>query len=272
MILGAINWEFAPEIISITDSYGIRWYGVLFALGYLLSYFILSKIFTKEGLSLVILDKITLASIIGGVVGARLGHSIFYEPARYLSDPLSVLYIWEGGLASHGGAIGILIAFWIVSVRNSIPFSTLLSRAMLVVPLAAVFIRLGNLANSEIYGIPTNMPWGFVFPNSINVVYGLESLEPRHPTQIYEAIAYLITFIILQKYAWKTVKSDKQLSNRFISGVFLIGIFFTRFCIEFVKEPQVLFEKDMLLNMGQLLSIPFWLFGLILLVKHYTKK
>ncbi|MDA3883512.1 MAG: prolipoprotein diacylglyceryl transferase [Bacteroidales bacterium] len=272
MIFGAITWEVAPEIISITESYGIRWYGVLFALGYLLAYLILTKLFTKEGLSLVILDKITLASIIGGVLGARFGHCVFYEPARYLADPLSILYIWEGGLASHGGAIGILIAFWIVSARNSISFSTLLSRAMLVVPLAAVFIRLGNLTNSEIYGIPTDLPWGFLFPNSINVVYSLESLEPRHPTQLYEALAYFITFIILQKYAWKTVKLGNQLSNRFISGVFLIGIFFTRFCIEFLKEPQVFFEKDMLLNMGQLLSIPFWLFGLILLLQYYKKK
>ncbi|MFO7869552.1 MAG: prolipoprotein diacylglyceryl transferase [Bacteroidales bacterium] len=267
MMLGAITWNVAPEILSITESYGIRWYGVLFAVGYLVAYWVLNALFKKEGLSVVLLDKLTLASIIGGVVGARLGHCIFYEPLRYLEEPLSVLYIWQGGLASHGGAIGILIAFWIVSKRNNISVGTSISRAMLVVPIAAFFIRLGNLTNSEIYGVPSDAPWAFVFPNSMNVVYGIEKAVPRHPTQLYEAIAYLITFIILQRYVWRTLRFHKKLSNSYISAIFLIGIFMSRFCIEFFKEPQVVFEQTMILNMGQLLSIPFFLYGIWLLVK-----
>ncbi len=266
MMLNFIIWTVQPEAIVFTESYAVRWYGILFAIGYLLSYFLLQKIFLKEKLPLSLLEKATLASIIGGIVGARLGHCLFYEPTRYLHDPLSILYIWEGGLASHGGAIGILLAFLVVVRKSKYSYATVMARAMLVVPLAAFFIRMGNLMNSEIYGVPTNVPWGFVFAN-------MGETLPKHPTQIYEGLAYLLTFGILQYYAWKQLRAQKKLSNSFIMGVFLIGIFFTRFLIEFIKEPQVLFESTMLLNMGQLLSIPFFLCGFFLLWKAiYEKK
>jgi len=261
MILFSVIWNVPPEFFVVTDSYAVRWYGVLFALGYLLSYYILQRIFVKENLPLPLLEKATLASIIGGVLGARLGHCIFYEPLRYLQDPLSILYVWEGGLASHGGAIGIVLAFLIVVRKSEISYATIMARAMLVVPLAGFFIRMGNLMNSEIYGVQTNAPWGFVFS------YVGETV-PKHPTQIYEALAYLLTFIVLQYYAWKQLRTLKKLSNHFIIGIFLIGIFFTRFLIEFIKEPQVLFETTMLLNMGQLLSIPFFVYGFWVLWKE----
>lgn len=260
MMLHAIIWDVSPTIISVTDSYAIRWYGVLFAVGYLLAYFTLQQIFIKEQKPLPLLEKATLATIIGGILGARLGHCFFYEPARYLADPLSVLYIWEGGLASHGGAIGILIAFYFVSKYNAISYATLLARAMLVVPLTAVLIRIGNLLNSEIYGIATDASWGFVF------IRAGESAA-KHPTQIYEAIAYLLCFVVLQVYAWRQIRAHKTISDSIVIGIFLLGIFFSRFLIEFLKEPQVLFEHTMFFNMGQLLSVPFIIAGIVFLFR-----
>jgi len=263
----SIYWDVTPEALRITDSYAIHWYGILFALGYLFSYYVLMRIFKKEGLKLELLEKITMAAIIGGVVGARLGHCIFYEPGRYLAEPYKILFIWEGGLASHGGAIGVLLAFWYVSVKQKVSFITILSRALLVVPLAGAFIRLGNLMNSEIFGIPTDLPWGFIYPHSSEVLYGYQDAVACHPTQLYEALAYLLTFAVLQIYASRVFKAGKKLSNYFIIGVFMIGVFLARFLIEFIKNPQVDFENDMTLVMGQWLSIPFILFGLFAFYK-----
>ncbi len=255
-------------MIHFTESYSVRYYGVFFALGYVLSYYVLMYIFNKENLPISTLEKMTLAALIGGVLGSRLGHCFFYEPSVYLQNPLKILFIWEGGLSSHGGSFGILIGFWVVLKKVELNYLQILSRSMLVVPLAAVFIRLGNLMNSEIYGIPTDLPWGFVFAKSSAVLNGMEDAVPRHPTQLYEALAYLTTFIALQVYAIKTLNKGKKLSDFFIIGIFFIGIFFSRFLIEFVKTPQVSFENNMTLDMGQWLSIPFIIAGIVSLVAY----
>jgi prolipoprotein diacylglyceryl transferase len=262
MLLNQISWDVSPVIFSL-GSLHIRWYGLFFALSFYLGYVILEKqVFKREGLPVGLLDRLATYVVIGTVVGARLGHVLFYEPASYLRDPISILKIWEGGLASHGAAIGILLALWIFKRKSGKSYLWTLDRLVIVVALGGFFIRMGNLMNSEIYGHYTSLPWGFVFLRD-------GETEPRHPTQIYEALSYLILFFILLKYY---ISNYKKLKEGFIFGVFLIVLFGVRFLIEFVKEPQVAFEQTMALNMGQWLSIPFILAGAGLLWRTSRKK
>ncbi|HOP12373.1 prolipoprotein diacylglyceryl transferase [Lentimicrobium sp.] len=262
MLLNQISWDVSPVIFSL-GSLHIRWYGLFFALSFYLGYVILEKqVFKREGLPVGLLDRLATYVVIGTVVGARLGHVLFYEPASYLRDPISILKIWEGGLASHGAAIGILLALWIFKRKSGKSYLWTLDRLVIVVALGGFFIRMGNLMNSEIYGHYTSLPWGFVFLRD-------GETEPRHPTQIYEALSYLILFFILLKYY---ISNYKKLKEGFIFGVFLIVLFGVRFLIEFVKEPQVAFEQTMTLNMGQWLSIPFILAGAGLLWRTSRKK
>ncbi|WP_367327592.1 prolipoprotein diacylglyceryl transferase [Lentimicrobium sp.] len=262
MLLNQISWDVSPVIFSL-GSLHIRWYGLFFALSFYLGYVILEKqVFKREGLPVGLLDRLATYVVIGTVVGARLGHVLFYEPASYLRDPISILKIWEGGLASHGAAIGILLALWIFKRKSGKSYLWTLDRLVIVVALGGFFIRMGNLMNSEIYGHYTSLPWGFVFLRD-------GETEPRHPTQIYEALSYLILFFVLLKYY---ISNYKKLKEGFIFGVFLIVLFGVRFLIEFVKEPQVAFEQTMALNMGQWLSIPFILAGAGLLWRTSRKK
>jgi prolipoprotein diacylglyceryl transferase len=257
MILSSIVWNINPEILPL-GKLAIRWYGILFAAGFVFGYFIIGKMFKAEKLPAKMLDTITTYMVIGTVVGARLGHCFFYEPAYYLSNPWKILMVWEGGLASHGAAIGILLSLWIFSRKVKKPYLWTLDRIVIVVALAGFFIRMGNLMNSEIYGGETSLPWGFIF------VRAGETL-PKHPTQIYEALSYLAIFGIL--YAIYLKVGPKKLKTGMIFSLFLILLFSVRFLIEFIKEPQVAFEESMALNMGQLLSIPFVLVGIVLLFK-----
>ncbi len=256
MILESIIWDVNPDIFSL-GPLTVRWYGLLFASGFVFGYIILTNVFKQEKVPQNLLDTLTTYMVVGTVVGARLGHCLFYEPAYYLSNPLKILKIWEGGLASHGAAVGILIAIWLFSRKYKKPYLWSTDRVALVVALAGFFIRMGNLMNSEIYGVETSMPWGFVF-----VRWG-ETL-PKHPTQIYEALSYLLIFILLisiYRKKWPNIKDG------YFSGLFLITIFSVRFFIEFIKESQVSFEESMTLNMGQILSIPLVLLGVYLLFR-----
>jgi len=261
MIQGYINWNVDPEIVGFWGL-SIRYYGVLFAASFFFGYLIMQKIFKKEGLSIELLDKLTVYMAIGTVIGARLGHCLFYQPDYYLSNPWEILKIWHGGLASHGAAIGILIALYYFSKKNKKPYLWILDRIVIVVALAGFFIRMGNLMNSEIYGIETSLPWGFVFVRDGQTV-------PKHPTQIYEALSYLIIFIVLYLIY---NKKGTQLKQGLIFGLFLISLFTVRFFIEFIKEVQVDFEAGMALNMGQWLSIPFVLIGVFLLFRSFKQK
>lgn len=261
MELAIITWDVNPEIFRI-GSFAPRWYGVLFASGFLFGYFIFKRIFKNEGLKEEVLDRLTIYVAIGTIVGARLGHCLFYEPGYYLSNPLEILKVWKGGLASHGAAVGILLALWLFVRKENKPYMWILDRIVIVVALAGALIRLGNLMNSEIYGIETSLPWGFVFLRNGETV-------PKHPTQIYEALAYFITFIILHRIYWRK-------KGEFIRGLpfslFLILVFVFRFFIEYVKEDQVAFESGMMLNMGQWLSLPFILAGLVMLYFSLRRK
>ena len=267
MNLNYIVWNPTPEIFEITIS-GIgtiapRWYGLLFALGFVFGYIVMLKIFKKERIAVRVLDQLATYMILATIIGARLGHVLFYEPREYFNDPIQILQVWKGGLASHGAGIAIIIALLIFSRVNRKPFIWIFDRIAIVIALAGFFIRSGNLMNSEIYGVATSLPWGFKF---VNVD---PSLIAKHPTQIYEALAYLLIFVFL----WAVyLKRDGKPRPGFLFAMFMILVFSFRFFIEFLKEPQVAFESSMSLNMGQLLSIPFVLLGVITLLIIYGKK
>jgi len=252
MNLLVIPWDVNPEIFRI-GSFAVRWYGLLFASSFLFGYILMKKIFNNEGLGDTVLDRLTIYMAIGVIVGARLGHCLFYEPGFYLSHPLEILMIWHGGLASHGAAVGILVVLWLFVKKEKKDYAWILDRIAIVVALSGFFIRMGNLMNSEIYGVETTVPWGFVFLRN-------GETAPKHPTQIYEGLSYLMIFFLLMWIYWK--KRGEHIQGTLIS-LAMILIFIARFFIEFLKEDQVGFEATMKLNMGQWLSIPFILAGII---------
>lgn len=259
-MLNFIIWDMNPEIFSI-GSLSIRYYGVLFASSFVIGYLIMKKIFLREGLTVELLDKLSTYSFVGTVVGARLGHVIFYEPGRYIDNPIEIIQIWKGGLASHGAGIGIAIALYLVSKKLNKSFLWTADRIAMIVALSGFFIRMGNLMNSEIYGVATNMPWGFIFAYNHEIV-------PKHPTQIYEGGIALLLFAFLFYSYYKTKIYSKP---GLALGIFLVTIFTDRFFIEFIKQVQSPFEKNMILDMGQILSIPAILIGVFLIFRAYKK-
>ncbi|UKJ05887.1 prolipoprotein diacylglyceryl transferase [Solitalea lacus] len=259
-MLNFITWDVSREIFSIGPIV-LRWYGLLFASGFAIGYFIMQKIFRKEGIKDEVLDRLTMYMVVSTVLGARLGHCLFYEPEYYLKHPLKILMIWEGGLASHGAAIGILLGLYFFSKNVSKrPYLWILDRIVIVVALGGACIRLGNLFNSEIYGKVTDVPWAFRF-----VMADGPNAAPRHPTQIYEALFCIALFLFL---LWYYNKYVTQLKTGIIFSYFLIFLFAFRFFIEYLKAEQVEFEKGMSLNMGQWLSVPFVIVGILLLIKQ----
>jgi prolipoprotein diacylglyceryl transferase len=254
MVLTSITWSAQPEIFQV-GNFAIRWYGVLFALGFALGYFIMLRFFKKEKIPVKLLDQLTTYMVVATVIGARLGHCLFYEPAYYLSRPLEIFKIWEGGLASHGAALAILLAVYLFARKNKLSYWWAIDRIAVVTALAGFFIRIGNLMNSEIYGRPTSLPWGFIFENASDPD---QRLQARHPSQIYEGLAYLMIFFFL---LWIYYRKNGKPREGLLISLFLLLVFIVRFFIEFLKEPQVDFESAMTLNLGQLLSIPFVLAG-----------
>ena len=259
----SIHWNVNPEFFSV-GPISIRWYGLMFALGFLAGYQIMLKMFKYEASNIEWLDKLFIYTIVATIVGARLGHVFFYGWSYYSQHLIEIVlpiakgefgykFVGYQGLASHGGAIGIVIAIYLYSKKVT-KRSMLWTLDRLIIPTALVgaMIRTGNLMNSEIYGVATNLPWGFIFERNHETV-------AKHPTQIYEAFGYLLVFV---STLWIFYKS-KGLKDRpgFIIGFGFVGIFLTRFLVEFIKENQEAFEAGMVLNMGQLLSIPFILAG-----------
>jgi phosphatidylglycerol---prolipoprotein diacylglyceryl transferase len=256
-----ITWDVSPELIRI-GNFSIRWYGMLFALGFLIGYFFFQHVFKKENVPLHLIDKLALYIIIGAVAGARLGHCLFYQPDYYLANPIEILMIWRGGLASHGGALGIIISLGLFLKKyKSLSFLWLLDRIAVPTALAGCFIRIGNLFNSEILGAPSNAPWAFIFVQRPDI-----DPVPRHPAQLYEAGAYLLIFILLYLLYRKL---GAQTKHGLLIGLFFILVFSARFIIEFFKEIQVPFEEGLTLNMGQLLSIPFVLTGIAMVIYSF---
>ena len=278
MILDFITWNVDPVALTL-GPLSVRWYGLLWALGIWLAYWIQIKLYKHEHLPDDWTDKLFMYMVIGVIVGARLGHCLFYEwhllpePVKflgitfkygnpYLAKPWQLLYIWQGGLASHGGAIGLLTAGYFLNKQFKKGFIWIFDRLVIGVCVCGACIRLGNLMNSEIYGDYTTMPWGFIFARN-------GETQPCHPTQIYEMLYCLITFIVIWWMYWK---KEAYKRTGLIFGVFLLGIFGTRFLLEFIKFNQEAFEENMLLNMGQILSLPFILWGIYLVVHALRKQ
>ena len=250
----SIVWDFDPVLFRI-GSFDIRYYGLMWAIAILMAAKFFDNFIKREGLNPEISESIFLYGTIGTILGARLGHCLFYDPSYYLAQPWTILTEFrDGGMASHGAAIGILLGLWLFSRKNRLPYIWSLDRIMIGVAIGGAAVRLGNLFNSEIFGVATDLPWGFEFVRSAKWV---REFAPAavHPTQLYEALCYLVTFVIL---VWMYYGRD--LGRRrpgMLFGVGLIGIFVTRFFIEFIKTEQEAFEKGMTLDMGQWLSIPF---------------
>lgn len=255
-----LNWNADPIFFNPGFGPGIRWYGLCFALAFLLGYQILSWMFKKEKIDEAKADVLLWGVVLGTLIGARVGHCLFYEPDIYLADPLRILAFWEGGLASHGGTLGIMITIFFLVKRLNLPsYLWILDRLAVPVALGAMLIRIGNFFNSEILGRPTSGDWGIVFQRYDAV--------PRHPAMLYESFVYLLTFLLLLTlYKRESVRKRQGI----LIGTMMICIFGARILIEFLKENQEAFEEGMILNMGQLLSIPFVVFGVFLIARQFT--
>ncbi|TVQ78414.1 MAG: prolipoprotein diacylglyceryl transferase [Bradymonadales bacterium] len=255
-----IRWNVSPEIFEL-GPLAPRWYGVLFALAFVAGYLVVKRCFVLENKNLKALDPLLIRIIVGTVVGARLGHCLFYEPGFYLANPLEILFVWKGGLASHGAAIGVFIAIFLFARKyKQFSFSWVLDRICLAIPLGGALIRVGNFFNSEIIGKPTHLFWGVVFERIDSVA--------RHPSQIYEALSYLAIFL----FTWSLYRKKIPVQNGFFFGLALALIFSARFLIEFSKEAQVGFEEAWALNMGQWLSLPFIAIGLFLVFRLWGSR
>lgn len=266
-----ITWPIKPEIAEL---FGItfRWYGILFALGLFFGGWLVYNLFKKSGYTQNQYESLLIYLFVGIFLGARLTHCLFYEPTYYLANPLEILlpikivsgsFVFTGfqGLASHGGGAGLAIALWLYCRRYKMSFWPLADFLSIATPLAGGFIRLGNLANSEIVGAQTDVPWAFIFP--------LFDSTPRHPAQLYEALFYFALFgVMFLLYK----KSSKILPEGFFLALVVLAIGLFRFCIEFIKEVQVPFEQSMTLNMGQWLSIPLIIIGVILMIYVFHKQ
>ena len=265
-MLNFITWDFDP--VALAWPLQIRWYSLMFAIGFWLGMLIVGRMLKREGAPERWLGVLLIWVAAGTIVGARLGHVFFYEWEYYSQHPIEILYTWHGGLASHGGAIGVITAVLLYSLFTT-KRSPLWTFDRLVVAIAMVggLIRLGNLFNSEIFGHSTTLPWGFMFVNS-REWHALYEGQACHPTQIYEALCYFALFGLMMWMYWK-----RNLGERpgLLLGTFLTGTFGARFLIEFLKNPQVAFEQDMVLNMGQLLSIPFVLAGIFFIVRALNR-
>lgn len=262
MFLG-IDWNVSAELIP-------GWatpnkYGLLFVTGLIIGFFVIKRKFKQEDVPEAVLDKLLIYVVLSTIIGARLGHVFFYDWPAYREDPISIFKVWEGGLASHGAAIAILIALYLFSKKVSKrPMLWILDRIAAPIAIAACFIRLGNLVNHEIIGVPTDLPWGFIFHHASGDTLINGDQVPRHPAQLYEAIYYLFTFGLLMYLYWKTRAKYRM---GIIFGVFMIVLWSGRLLIEFVKEGQSNFDGQFVLNTGQLLSIPLIIAGIIILVK-----
>ena len=263
-----VVWDFDPVLFSI-GSFDIRYYGLMWAIALLLGGYMFNSFCKKEGLDQKIADSIFIYGTLATIIGARVGHCLFYEPSYYLAKPWAIITeIRDGGMASHGAAIGLLIGLWLFSRKNKMPYIWSLDRIMIPVGIGGAIVRLGNLFNSEIIGNVTDVPWGFKFvrlyPN-----LPIEAVPVQHPTQLYEALCYIVTFVILAYMYYAKDMGRRRPGVLF--GVGLEGIFLTRFIIEFIKIEQVDFEKGMMLDMGQILSIPFIVLGIYMIYRGFAK-
>ncbi|MCL2727019.1 MAG: prolipoprotein diacylglyceryl transferase [Bacteroidales bacterium] len=251
----SVYWDVDPVFFTL-GSFKLGYYNLLFITGFAIGLFMVKGFFKRENIPPKIVESLTYTSFFAAVIGARLGHCFFYNPLHFLTHPVEIFMIWKGGLASHGGMIGLMIGVWIFvrkyGPRHGFNYMWLADRVAIPTILAAGCIRLGNLMNSEIYGVETSLPWGFIFARNGETL-------PKHPTQIYEALCYFAIFLLL---LWLYRRFLPKLKTGVLLGLTFVFCFTARFVIEFIKNPQVEFEEGMKLDMGQWLSIPFILFGI----------
>ena len=262
--LATIYWDLSPELIQL-GPITIRWYGVLFALAFFIGYYIIRWIFRREKKPEGDPGTLLLYILGGTLIGARLGHCFFYEPEYFLSRPVEIIKVWQGGLASHGAALGILAALYFYTrKRPGQPFLWLLDRLVIPTALGGALIRLGNLFNSEIIGTPCRLPWAFVFPRMTG-----GDLLPRHPVMLYEGVAYGVIFILLLVIYRR---QGSRIPRGELSGLFFVTVFSARFIIEYLKTRQAAYQLPIPLNVGQLLSIPAIMLGVLLLIWSLTRE
>lgn len=252
-------WSFDPIAFSF-GSIRVFWYGIFFATAILSALEFMKWVYKKEEKKEDSLDSLFLYAVLGVVIGARLGHCLFYDPFYYLSNPMKIIAVWEGGLASHGGGLGVIISLWLYAKKYKFNFLWLLDRMAMPTALFGFFVRIGNFMNSEIVGVESNSIFAIIFTKVDNL--------PRHPAQLYESIAYLFIFLILI-YIYK--QRFERLKSGFLFGLFLLLVFSARFIIEFVKLKQASYSSEMIISTGQALSIPFLLLGLVLILLSRKK-
>lgn len=244
-------WNIDPVLLHL-GPLQLRWYGLLFVGSFFLGAMLLTWMFKREGKDPETIETLLIYLMVGAVIGSRLMHCFAYEPEFYLSHPLEILKIWKGGLASHGGLLGVLIAMYIFAKKYHLSYLWLISRVAIPGALTAAFVRFGNFFNSEILGLPTDKPWGIIFER-IDMI-------PRHPVQLYEASAYLILLLLLVT-VYKKISPD--LFTKLAPGIFFTYMFTVRFLLEYTKTRQADYTTSLPFTTGQMLSIPFILLGLI---------
>ena len=252
-------WDANPILLSF-GPFHIFWYGLLFATAILAGLEFMRRVYRLEAKDESTIEPLFLYAVIGIVVGARLGHCFFYDPDYYLAHPMKIFAVWEGGLASHGGGLGVLIALYLGAKKYKVDFMWLIDRLVIPTALFGFFVRMGNFMNSEILGKPTDVPWAVVFAR-------VDEL-PRHPAQLYESFSYLIIFFVLT-FVYK--KYHEKLKNGFLFGLFLVLVFSVRFAVEFVKVRQADYSLGIGLTTGQLLSIPFLIAGVFFIIWSLRK-
>lgn len=262
----SVTWSADPVIFDI-GFFSLRWYALMFIVGFYIGSKLMEVYYKHDGVNPEKVYTLFLYCFIGTIIGARLGHCLFYDPGYYLANPIEMLKTWKGGLASHGGTLGVFLAVLVYARRDHRSALWVLDRLGIAVAPVAALIRVGNLFNHEIYGHVTSMPWGFRFIENVGAwSHGAEPVytEPCHPTQIYEALCYLAVFAV---NAYLYYKTDARNRRGLLLGVFFTGVFGSRFLIEYVKNVQESFEEGMILDMGQILSIPFIVGGIWLIVR-----
>lgn len=284
----SIHWTPYPDIFTIPFiGHPVKWYGVCFVMGFIFGYFILAYLFKVKyeddpqffkskntppfssgwEFGTYLTDRMLWFIVAGAIIGARLGHVFFYAWPHYQHHLLDIFKVWEGGLASHGGAIGVLIGLFLYQrlIRKELPqltFLVLLDFICIPTALVGGFIRIANFINQEIIGTPSDKPWAVLY------MHGIDGI-PRHPVQLYEALAYFAVFVFLLSF-W--LKKRKQIPQGLIIGLFFTLMFLARFILEYFKEPQSEMMDESIIQTGQLLSIPFFIAGICLLICVSSKK
>ena len=247
-------WNIDPTLLHL-GPLQLRWYGLLFVGSFFLGSMILTWMYKREGKDPAPVENLLIYLMVGAVIGSRLMHCFAYEPEFYLSHPLEILKVWKGGLASHGGLLGVFVAMYVFAKRYDTSYMWVVSRVAIPGALTAAFVRFGNFFNSEIIGLPSNLPWAIIFERY--------DMIPRHPVQLYEAFSYLFLLTVLLTIYRKT---SATFATKILPGIFLTSMFIIRFLLEYTKTRQADYTTSLPFTTGQMLSVPFIVVGIIWII------